>query len=247
MTKSHTSPEDLLPPTKERILDRAEVLLSEANLEQLLGFLTPERLADGADFSPAAVRYNFSQEGRRFDRPALASALLERFVAAYGEAAKSAIEVYRYASIAVSNFADADRVVEGVLGDVERYYGPALEQEPAAAARERLYLLALLTAERQPESARALADSDERILAEYAEVYDLYLEKTNRRLAAGLTSMDLANLISYLLIGATLVGRYSSDIDMETVARAVIRVFWAFTYDPETQGQPSYESEIGVQ
>lgn len=232
-------------PLQEEILDRAEALLAEADLEDLLAFITPERLSEKAKFSPAAVRYNFRTGGRRFSRAELADALLERFVHAYGEAAKVAAGGYRFASKAVSTFADADKVIEGILADVEQYYGESLEQDPAAAARERLYLLALLTAERQTKSAAALRASDDQIIGEYAEIYDLYLEKTDRRLAAGLTSVDLAHLVSCMLVGATLIGRYSPEPQMESVARAVVRIFWSFTYDATTQSQPTYESEIG--
>lgn len=231
-------------PLQEEILDRAEALLANASLEDLLAFITPERLSEGAEFSPAAVRYNFRAGGRRFSRAELADALLERLVQANQAAAKVATDGYRYASRAVHTFADADKVIEGILADVEQYYGESLEQDPAAAARERLYLLALLTAERQAESAAALSASDERIIDEYAKIYDLYLEKTGRRLVADLSSRDLAHLISCMLTGATFVGRYSPEPQMETVARAVVRIFWSFTYDAATQTQPTYENEI---
>jgi AcrR family transcriptional regulator len=233
------------PQTKEQeILERAEELLAEAPIESLLSFLSPEKLAEGADFSPAAVRYHFGMDGRRFNPEKLGAALVQRMLEGNRQAAQIAASGYRYASTGVSDFADADKVIEGILADVEQYSGSVLEERPSVAARERMHLLALLISERDEEVAAALRATDEEILSESEAIYQLYLEKTNRKLVDCITARDLAALISSLLFGATLMRRFNPDFEMELVARTVVRVFWAFTYDPSRQKEALYKTDI---
>ena len=231
----------------DEILQRAEELLAEASLEDLLQFVSPESLAKGSSFSAAAVRYHFGADGRKFSRSKLADALLERMAKGNLEAAEVAITGYRYASVSVEDFSDAHKVIEGILADVSQYYGSMLAEDVSTAARERMYLMAVLTSEREDRSAGVLRDYDDEVLGRYADIYELYLDKVGRKLAKGLSTRDFAHLISLILLGATFVGRYSADeIDMQQVAQAVIRIFWAFTYDPATQAEPAYEQEIDI-
>lgn len=230
--------------TEEEILERAEELLAEAPVESLLAFLTPEKLAEGAGFSPASVRYHFGTDGRKFSAEKLADALMVRMLEGNRQAARVAASGYRYASTGVSDFADADKVIEGILADVERFSAPVLEEHPSLGARERMYLLAVLTSERDTENAEALRATGEEILAESEEIYELYLEKTERELVDCITAKDLGALISSLLLGATLMGRYDPDFKMELVARTVVRIFWSFTYDPSRQKESLYKTDI---
>lgn len=229
---------------KQEILKRAEGLLAEAPLEDLLGFLSPEKLAEGAPFSAATVRYHFGVNGRKFSSKMLAGALRDRMLDGNREAAKFAAEGYSYASTGVSDIADADKVTEGILDNVERYSAQILEKHPSLGARERMYLLTILTSERDAENAEALRSTDKEILAEFEEIYELFLEKTNRKLVDCITAKDLAAMISSFLFGATLMGRFNPDFKMELVAHTVVRIFWSFTYDPSRQKESLYETDI---
>jgi len=232
--------------TEQSILEQAEKLLAEAPMESLLEFLTPERLAKEASFSPAAVRYHFGEEGRKFSIVKLGRALVKRMLSGNRKAAKLSAGGYHYVAGLVNDFADADKVIEGILSDVGQHYGPMLEEDQPTAARERMYLLAILASERDEAVARDLRATDDEVLGEFEEVYELYLQRTGRELVDGVSSRDLAMLISSLLLGATLTGRYNDDFKMELVATTVVRIFWAFTYDPSTQTEALYDSDVGA-
>lgn len=216
------------------ILEAALEDIGDCDLDDLLKCLTPARLARDRAFSPSTIRYHFGRGPSRFDREALAAALVELLTARLTDHARSAAAGYTQALDAVRGGADGSVVEAALARDLEPFVpGPSGAQ---ATANARLYLLAVAMCDSSGHLTSQLRTMREEVLDSYDRVYATFLQAAGRRMAAGTTLRDLTVAINALLEGLTVLGRQHAGMHQSGVVDTVVRILWAFTVGEEEAG-----------
>lgn len=217
-----------------KILDAALDVIGEANAEAFLKWITPELLAPRTSVSAATVRREFARierEGEEtggFDREALIVALVERAFGRIHGLVESSRETYMDAADFLGQEEALARVSAAIVADLNAYL-PGMDSENDVTGQERMFMLAIATCDRHGRIARLLRERQEENLRLTVPIYEAFLARTHRRLAAGVTIEQLATTVAMLLDGAALRRRYHPQFADEPVTDAVLRLFWSFT------------------
>jgi hypothetical protein len=237
-------------------LETAFRALADATLSDLLSFLEPKRISDDARAlihekrrigvrppHPTTVAYHFHVDGteRKFDRDKLVTEMLDRACRQVEETARESAATYIRAAESIAETGSVESIYQALEDDHERY-SPGSAAEPVDA-RERLYLAAIALSDQGTDIANKLRAARTASDETFVNVYEKFLDMTGRRLVDGYTTRDLAVLISMLLNGESMRSRFRDSLPMETVAGAVVRMFWAFTI-PADASAPDVEAEL---
>jgi hypothetical protein len=233
--------------TRELLLDAALHLLSDAELSDLLAYITEKQIAEAAaemltdqgrnDVRPPSTRtvgYQFrgSSGTRKFDRGILASALLARALERNGEIERAAAEAHLIAADALAEAAgdpnaDLRPVITAIFAEMQgRSPGAA---DPLLEARERVRYAAFAACDRDGALAKTLRNHDEVNDGMFDAVYERYLRISGRRPASGYTLRNMRHLIAMFLEGETVRARYGGSLPPVLVADTVLRMFWALS------------------
>jgi hypothetical protein len=177
-----------------------------------------------------------------FDRKKLGLELVDRALQQARATVERNAAIYEGVAGALPALKDLERVLIAIIGDLDSY-APGATDGVDPTAQERMFLLALACCDEDRELASRLLDHQLANTARHAHVYEAFMKRTSRRLVSHASVAQLADLISMLLEGVSLRRRFDPDFDMTAVAKAVIRIFWAFTVS-DGEAEPLYEKEL---
>lgn len=238
-----------MPDKKTEIINTVLNEMSDASLTDLLMFLTPEGLAADSGFSAATVRYQFrAGQGKSkapslaFDRHRLGLELIDCVLGRIRTTVQQNAVVYENVARLIGGVSDLEQILIAIIGDLDSY-APSAADAVDPSAQERTFLLALACCDREPDVALRLREQRSANTSRYVGVYEAFLARTSRQMVSHTSIAELAELVSMLLEGASQRRRYDPDVDLTVVARAVIRIFWAFTV-LEGEQERAWEEEL---
>lgn len=194
---------------RSSITEAALEMVGEAELDDLVRVLTPERLANVGDWAPSTVRYHFG--GRSIDggprdlgfrRRELAVEVVRLAVERAERATLEAVERWDDALAEPEGSGDVTTLVAVMNENLARFVPGGSAED--SGSRDRAYYLALAVADDDPEIARLLRDSRARQIQAWAPALVTYVRATGRRLRPGRSAEELAAAL-YAVVDGQLV------------------------------------------
>ena len=175
-------------------------MIGDAELDDLVRLLTPERLSEIGDWAPSTVRYHFGggagQDGARdlgFRRRELALEVVRLAAERSERTTRAAVERWYATLERMRGPEDVDLLIATIHENLATFVPGGSEHDSTAS--DRVHHLALAVADADPEVARLLRDARAREAERWAPAVAAYVELAGRRLREGRTVEDLVAVL----------------------------------------------------
>lgn len=174
------------------IAEVALQMIGEAELDDLVRLLTPERLSEVGDWAPSTVRYHFgggaSEDGSRdlgFRRRELALEVVRLAAERSERTTAAAVERWNATLARMRGPEDVDLLVAAMRENLATFVPGGSEHD--STPNDRVHHLALAVADGDPEVARLLRESRAREAELWGPPVEAYIALVGRRLRHGRT------------------------------------------------------------
>ncbi len=237
----------------EALADAALLVIDELSAGDLLAAITPERLGARSGYAASSVRYQLSRVERApapqhqdettaeasrvtppprkrwaFDREHVLLIALSALAARQRQAAEESVARYLSALSELKATGDPRALAQAVQADLD-IYTPGATADATALTSERVQSIAVAAADGSIEIARQLRRHQDERLHLYLPVYEHTLTLSGRVLRDGVTLLDLAKQVSFLLEGVAQRRRSEPALDESHVLRTVLAIFHGLT------------------